>query len=633
MSFEVSGHSLFWLPKPGPEWSRNLGEIVARDTDGRLLRGACSAELSISQLRNVKSAIAKAGTEGRLFPGLRSLRLGLIGAGTLDFLADAVPGTAPRFGMKIEVAATHFNSIATAAFGDVDFAGPVDAVVLMPAASTFRHPATLLDKAEHDRAIAEAIAQLERILDSMEASHGCPVVLATIPGEPDRAVGAADRSIYGSNVRFLADLNNAIVDLATSRMLTLWDLQSIAATAGLRLWRDPVSLNVAKSPFAINLAPLVADRLCAALAPLFGKSRRGLVLDLDNTLWGGVIGDDGLAGIAIGQGDAVGEAHLGLQRYALELRRRGVVLCICSKNEDLVARSPFREHPDMLLREEHIAIFQANWNDKATNLKLIADELSLNVDSLVFMDDNPAERARVRQLFPEVAVPELPDDPAFFTACLSSGGYFEASALNRDDLVRAEAYQANARRAEIRQTLGNYDEYLDSLGMILTVRRFDAIGRARIVQLINKSNQFNLTTRRRQNDDVEAIERSEDHIGIQFRLADVFGDNGMISVVILEKQGDDLLIDTWLMSCRVLERGVERAVLNEIIRIAKTAGLSRVVGEYIPSPRNAMVRDHYEKLRFKAVASDTSGEGHTRWELSVATFQPFELHMAIDSAE
>lgn len=629
MPIQSEPMSLFWLPKANGDWNQAMKGAIADDPTGRMLRGVCSVQLGISQLRAVKAAIEAARKAGASFAALRAIRVGLVGAGTLDFVADALPGTAPRFGMMVDVAPVQYNGIASAAFTDPGFEA-VDVVVVMPDAETFARPSRLLDKPEHDRAVAEALAQIGRIADAMRARYGCVVVVATIATSPEGVISSSDRSILGSYVRFLSDINAGIHTLAAEQSLVLWDLAEIAAMVGARLWRDPVAMHVAKSLTSISLAPLVADRLCAALAPLFGKSRRGLVVDLDNTLWGGVIGDDGLAGIVIGQGDAVGEAHLSLQRYILELRRRGIVLSVCSKNDDSVAREPFRNHPDMLLREEHFAVFQANWSDKATNIKAIADALTLNLDALVFLDDNPAERARVRQQFPEVAVPELPDDPALYTTFLAAGGYFESATLSADDLVRADAYQGNARREEIRRTIGDYDSYLASLDMTLAMGRFDKIGRARIAQLINKSNQFNLTTRRRQEPEVEAIELSDAHVGLQFRLTDSFGDNGMISVVVLALEDDAVVIDTWLMSCRVLERGVEKAVLNEIVRIAADLGKPLVIGAYIPTPRNQMVRDHYPKLGFVPGHRHAMPEEASSWQLDVAAYTPFPTQIGID---
>ena len=618
--------SLFWLPVPPADWRASLDRALVDDPEGRLLRGVCSARLDISQLRRVATRLSTAQAAGAGLSALRSLRLSLVGAGTLDFLADALPGTAPRFGLRVEVAPVEYNAFATAAFAVPD--APVDVVAITPDADSFVRPAVLLDAEAHRAALDAAVDTLRRIVAAWRTRHACEVVLATIPLDPESLVGGADRLLYGGKRRFTIDLNTRIADLCEREGVALWDIEVEAAAIGAHSWRDPVSLHVAKSPFAIRLAPLVADRLCALLAGLAGKSRRVLVLDLDNTCWGGVIGDDGLAGIVVGQGDVDGEAFLSLQRYALELRRRGIVLCVCSKNEDAIAREPFREHPDMLLREEHFAVFQANWSDKATNLKSIAEQLSLNADALVFVDDNPAERARVRQLLPEVAVPELPDDPAWFTACLAAGRYFENSRLNAEDVTRAEAYRGNAERAAIRETLGDYDAYLRSLVMVLTARRFDANGRARIAQLINKSNQFNLTTRRRSEAEVAAIEMSPDHLGLQFRLVDAFGDNGMISVAILRFEGTNAVIDTWLMSCRVLERQVEQAVLNSLAGAARERGAARLIGQFIPTPRNAMVAGHYAKFGF-AQLGDCDESGMTCWELNLVDYCPFEVQLEV----
>ena len=620
--------AMFWLPDPPSDWRRALNEAIGAEPGGHRLRGFCSSRLSISQLRSVAARIADARKTEIDFSSFREVRIGLVGSGTLEFLADAIPGTAPRFGMMISVAPVAYNSLANAASGRVVLEGPLDCAVVMPDPSNFVLPSRLLDEQVHCEAVDQAQATLRRIVDSVRQSCAGTIILATIPPSPDLAIGSSDRSMWGTHRRFIADLNGAITDLAAQPGHALWDLEAIAAETGARLWRDPISFFVAKSPFSIDLAPYVADRLCALIAGIMGKSRRALVLDLDNTLWGGVIGDDGLDGIVVGQGDAVGEAHASLQAYALALRRRGVVLCVCSKNDEEVAREPFRSHPDMLLREDCIGVFQANWNDKATNLRAIAEQLSLGTDALVFVDDNPAERARVRQMLPDVAVPELPEDPAFYTTCLAAGGYFENAELTRDDLSRAASYQDNAKRAEIRQTLGDYDAYLDSLGMQLDVRPFDSVGRARIAQLINKSNQFNLTTRRRSEAEVAEIEADEEWLGLQFRLADTFGDNGMISVVILHFVDGTAIIDTWLMSCRVLERKVEQAVLNLIVAEAARRNAKSVIGEYVPTARNHMVSEHYAKLGFEPLSQEAD-TGASRWQLCVNDFRPFAVPLSV----
>jgi len=353
-------------------------------------------------------------------------------------------------------------------------------------------------------------------------------------------------------------------------------------------------------------------------------------LDLDNTVWGGVIGDDGLQGTELAEGDANGEAYRAVQRMALALRDRGIVLAVCSKNEDEIARLPFREHPEMLLRENHLAVFQANWNDKPTNIRAIAEALSLGLESMVFLDDNPAERAHVRQVLPEVAVPELPADPAFYARTLFAAGYFEAVVFSQEDLGRANFYQENARRIELQRQSGDLDVYLRSLNMEITFRPFDITGRARITQLINKSNQYNLTTRRYTEADVSQMENDPTCFTLQVRLSDIFGDNGMISVVICRENGPgEWEIDTWLMSCRVLGRRVEHMVLKHITEQAKKRAIHKLKGKYIRTDRNKLVEDHYPKLGFVQVGDD--GNGCCLYELEVGTVSFEDIPIAVVS--
>jgi FkbH-like protein len=361
-----------------------------------------------------------------------------------------------------------------------------------------------------------------------------------------------------------------------------------------------------------------------------GKSGKVLILDLDNTVWGGVIGDDGLDGINIAQGDARGEAHLAVQRLALDLRQRGIVLAVCSKNTDEVAREPFEKHPEMLLKLDHIAVFQANWNDKATNIQAIAEELSLGLDAMVFLDDNPVERGLVRKLLPQVAVPELPEDPAYYARTLAAGGYFEAAAFATEDLKRAGFYQDNAKRAHLQKQVGGVAAYLASLDMTITFQPFNATARTRIVQLINKSNQYNLTTRRYTDPEVTEAENDPEVFTLQVRLADIFGDNGMISVVICRPGKAGVWeIDTWLMSCRVLGRKVEHMVLREILEHARAAGIHTLIGTYRPTERNQLVIGHYANLGFTKVAEEASGL--TRWELAVESAELESAPMKIVS--
>jgi FkbH-like protein len=284
----------------------------------------------------------------------------------------------------------------------------------------------------------------------------------------------------------------------------------------------------------------------------------------------------------------------------------------------------------MLLKLEHIAVFQANWKDKATNIQAIAEELSLGLDSMVFLDDNPVERGLVRKLLPQVKVPELPEDPAWFARTLAAGGYFEAVTFASEDLKRAGFYQDNAKRAGLQKQVGGVEAYLASLDMTITFQPFDATGRARIVQLINKSNQYNLTTRRYTDPEVIEAENDPEVFALQVRLADIFGDNGMISVAICRPGETGVWdIDTWLMSCRVLGRKVEHMVLQEILQHAHAAGIHKLTGTYKPTDRNNLVVDHYARLGFTKVAEEESGL--TRWELPVEGAKPEGAPMKVVS--
>src|ERR1700733_8808496 len=332
---------------------------------------------------------------------------------------------------------------------------------------------------EENAQVDGAIGYLASIRSGVRSNGGAISIVQTIARPPESLFGSFDRIVAGTWAR-LADSFNRRLAVSVEQGDVLLDTAGIAETVGLANWHDPTQWNLAKLPFASRFLPLYGDHVGRLLGALRGKSRRVLILDLDNTVWSGVIGDDGVNGIVVGQGDPTGEAHLAVQSTALALRNRGIVLAVSSKNDDEVARLPFREHPDMLLREEHLAAFQANWNDKATNIAAIAIELSLGLDSMVFLDDNPFEREFVRQSLPTVAVPDLPHDPALYYRTLLASGYFEAVAFSAEDRKRAEFYQNNAKRLQLQSQAGDIEEYLRSLDMEIVFQRFDAVGRRRI---------------------------------------------------------------------------------------------------------------------------------------------------------
>ena len=416
--------------------------------------------------------------------------------------------------------------------------------------------------------------------------------------------------------------------MADAEGINLLALDTRVARDGIAQWHDPALWHHAKQEISPIAAPLYGDLVARLLAAGRGLSRKCLVIDLDNTIWGGIVGDDGLEGIVIGQGSALGEAFAAFQDYVRELTRRGVILAVCSKNDEANALEPFERHAGMVLKRTDISSFVANWSDKAANIRTIARELNIGLDSLVLIDDSPFERELVRRELPMVAVPEIADDPATYSSIIADAGYFESLGVTDEDRTRVSQYRGNRERDALKASATNLESYLRCLEMQLIWRRFDRGGLQRIAQLINKSNQFNLTTRRYSDDDILAVMADPSAFGLQLRLVDRFGDNGIIAIVIGRLQRrTDVHIDTWLMSCRVLGRQVEPTTLSLIASESKRLGATRLVGEYVPSAKNGMVKDHYSKLGFITMETDPSGGG--RFSLDLAGFVPAETFIRV----
>ena len=481
-----------------------------------------------------------------------------------------------------------------------------------------------------------AMANLRQCWQLAKESLGCRAVIqqTLLPRFP-ALLGNNEYRLASSPAAIVAQVNADIRAGAAKEPVTLLSVDRWAAEDGISAWFDASLWYQAKQEVHPRAAVLYGDQLGRLIAALWGRSSKCLVLDLDNTLWRGVIGDDGLDGIVLGQGSAAGEAFVGFQRYAKALGERGVILAVCSKNDEANALEPFDKHPEMVLRRKDIACFVANWTDKAANLRAIAERLNIGLDSLVFADDNPAERRLVRAELPMVGVPELPEDPAEYARTLADAGYFEAVDLTPEDRERTELYRANAQRETARAAATDLGAFLDGLSMELHANSFDMQGLKRIVQLMNKTNQFNLTTRRYTEADVLGIMADEDAATLQLRLTDVHGDNGVIGLVVGYRRGSALEIDTWLMSCRVLGRGVEQATLNLLVERAAEMGCTRLIGEYRPTAKNGMVREHYGQLGFELTddTNDNTNGGVTRWRLPLANVAPRPVHMRILKGE
>ncbi|MCG2632721.1 HAD-IIIC family phosphatase [Bradyrhizobium sp. WYCCWR 13023] len=481
----------------------------------------------------------------------------------------------------------------------------------VPAVSDSREQvAELLDREVNDWANLWRIAH-DRL--------GCQILQNNFDIPTWKALGNYETRHPAAFSRYISELNRLFADRAPS-YVTIHDVEGLASDVGRWAWGDERFFLHAKIPCAPEHLVNYAYNVSSVIAAELGLSRKCLVLDLDNTLWGGVIGDDGLGGIRVSQGEPEGEGFLAFQRYVKTLKARGVILAVCSKNNESIAREVFEKHPDMLLRLDDISCFVANWTDKAANLRAIARQLNIGLDSLVFIDDNPAERSIIRQMVPAVAVPEVSTDPVDFIATLDRHQYFQVSSIGQEDFKRSEFYRANAMRGAVESSATGMEDFLRSLEMTATIGPVLPTTLERTAQLINKSNQFNLTTRRRSSADVLALMNSPDWIAVTASLTDRFGDNGLVSVVFGHVEEDVLDVDTWLMSCRVLKRGLEHFVLNYLCDQAGARGLRCIRGTYIPTAKNELVRDHYADLGFRQVHAGS--DGRTIWELNLAERQP-----------
>ena len=384
------------------------------------------------------------------------------------------------------------------------------------------------------------------------------------------------------------------------KTIFLVDIDSLQMQVGRSRFFEEKMYYVAKMPISLECLPEAAKRVVDVICALRGQSKKCVITDLDNTLWGGVIGDDGLQGVQIGELGG-GPAFTHLQHWLKALKDRGILLAVCSKNNEETAKEVFEKHPEMVLRLEDFAAFTANWEDKASNIRSIQQTLNIGMDSLVFLDDNPFEPELVRSLLPEVTVPELPEDPAEYVSYLTGLNLFETGSFSAQDADRTRQYREEAARTELLQSFGSYEAYLSGLEMKAVSAPFDPFHYPRIAQLTQRSNQFNLRTVRYTEAQIEELAGDPAHITRYYTLRDNMGDHGLISVVVLDKKDPDtLFISEWLMSCRVLKRGMEEFIVNDLVKIAGEHGYSRLVGEYIKTPKNSMVADLYLRMGFEA---------------------------------
>jgi FkbH-like protein len=465
--------------------------------------------------------------------------------------------------------------------------------------------------------------RIEGVWTAIEGRAPASIAQSTFVLPYERPFGNFGLKVEDTLHGAVAELNRELSRRARRHpSVFLNDVDHLAAWVGRRQFLDERLWALSKSLCALEFLPDVAQNIVDLALAVSGRGVKCVVLDLDNTLWGGVVGEDGMDALGLGDLDE-GGAFRSFQLYLRELSRRGIVLAVCSKNDEALARQVFRQHPAMRLREEDIAVFVANWDDKATNIRRIRDTLNIGFDAMVFLDDNPFERNLVRRLLPDVIVPELPEDPARYVRALSELNLFETASSSALDERRGAMYREQAVRDEVRGRFADVTDYLRSLETVAECSRFGPHNLPRVAQLIQRSNQFNVTTRRYSQ--VECAAMADDLGIIPFctSIADRFGDFGLINVVILRKAPPVLEIDTFLMSCRVLQRGVEQFAMNRIFEYARLGGFERVVGRYIPTAKNGMVKDLFRKFGFVQTSS-SAAEGD-EWTTRVDEYVPQEV--------
>lgn len=456
------------------------------------------------------------------------------------------------------------------------------------------------------------------VWDAIQSHCRATIVQSTFAMPLESHFGNFEIMVPTSLHSSVAALNASMARASRDRAGVLFhDMEAVASWVGRRHFFDGRTWDLWKAPCSLEYLPRVAKNIVDVLLALRGRVVKCVVVDLDNTLWGGVIGDDGIDGIVLSaHGGGPGESFVRLQMFLKQLRQRGILLAVCSKNEEATALAPFLHHPDMVLKREDISAFVANWQDKAAGIRRICEELNIGLDSIVFLDDNPFERNLVRDLLPGVIVPQLPEDPSNVVSYLSALNLFETATFSSEDRERAAQYLRESERRKSAAGSATVHDFMQSLDMQLVLSRFDRFHLPRIAQLLQRSNQFNLCTRRLTETECAALMENAAFVPLYAKLADRFGDHGLISVVVLERDGDALMIRDWLMSCRVLARGVEQFMMNQVVALAMRMGVSRMIGEYIPTAKNAMVREFFQQFGFKHVSAASN-----QWSLDVRRYK------------
>lgn len=543
--------------------------------------------------------------------GLPICKVALLGDTATQFLATAIRGIGLERGYNVNLYEAEYNQIERQFLDPTSelYEFDADYIVLFQSTHKLAESHSLLS-VEQQVMIADDRLSFISTMCTNPTFASKKIICLNYPEIEDTIFGSYATKVTSSLTYQIRKLNMGLMNLSQEYAnLFICDIAGLQNKLGRDFMFAPNVYVSTEMVLSIDAIPSVASRVMDIICAIKGQFKKCLILDLDNTLWGGIIGDDGIEGIQLGHGLGIGKAFTEFQMWVKKLKQRGIIICVASKNNEETAKEPFEKHPDMVLKLSDIAVFQANWETKVDNIRTIQSILNISYDSMVFLDDNPFERNMVREHIPGITVPELPEDPGEYLEYLYSLNLFETASYSQADKDRTKQYQIEAQRVSLQKTFSNESDFLKSLDMVSTVSGFTKFNIPRVAQLSQRSNQFNLRTIRYTEADISALAEDPNVIDLCFTLEDKFGDNGLIAVIIMKKQDDEtLFIDTWFMSCRVLKRGMENFTLNTMVEYARKKGYKRIVGEYLPTPKNKMVEQHYLNLGFEPRSGATTAQ-------------------------
>ncbi len=557
---------------------------------------------------------------------LPKLKIALVGDTATQLLVTAIRGIGVERCYNIDLFEAEYNQVERQFMDPTSELYEFDADFIVVFQSTHKleeHHSALLQ--EQQSRLADERLQFVTSICSNPVLEGKKIIYFNYPEIEDAVFGSYANKVESSFTYQVRKLNYELMRLSEQfPNLFICDIAGLQNKFGRDFMFAANVYTSTEMVLSIDALPYVASRVMDIVCSIKGKFKKCLILDLDNTVWGGVIGDDGLEGIQLGHGLGIGKAFTEFQMWVKKLKQRGIIICVASKNNEETAKEPFEKHPDMVLKLDDIAVFQANWETKVDNIRTIQQILNIGFDSMVFLDDNPFERNMVRENIPGITVPELSEDPAEYLEYLYSLNLFETASYSNLDKDRTKQYQVEAQRVSLSKTFTNEADFLKSLNMVSVVSGFTKFNIPRVAQLSQRSNQFNLRTIRYTDADIEALANDPNVIDLSFTLEDKFGDNGLIAVVIMKPlDKENLFVDTWFMSCRVLKRGMENFTLNTMVEVAKAKGYKKIIGEYLPTLKNKMVELHYPNLGFDKV----EGTETARYELNLDLYQNRECYI------